>query len=293
VGQTLPRIRQLLSQQGLKPKHKWGQNFLHDQNHMDRIVQAADLQPGQLVLEVGAGTGNLTERLLEAEARVLAVELDPELEPILRQRLAPFDRQALWRIGDVLAGKRALSPQVTSGLRELNDPSPATFPEGKNEDDPAVLPAFKLIANLPYNVASPLLSLLAMDYPTMRLAIVMVQREVADRLTAQPGSRGYGPLGILVQAMCEPERLATLSPACFWPQPKVSSAVLRLRRRDHPLTHNPHQLAALVHRLFSKRRKQLGGILRGVELPAGIEPSARPEQLTIQQLVQLAETVET
>jgi 16S rRNA (adenine1518-N6/adenine1519-N6)-dimethyltransferase len=123
----------------------------------------------------------------------------------------------------------------------------------------------------------------------MTLGIIMIQREVADRLTASPGGRDFGPLTVIVQALCEVERLMTLSPGCFWPQPRVDSAVLRVVRRPVPLTDNPHRLAQLTQRLFQQRRKQIGSILgRDAPLPPGVEATFRPEQLTVEQLVALA-----
>ncbi len=236
---------------------------------MTQIVAAAAITPGDLVLEVGPGTGSLSECLLDAGARLLCVEIDSDLEPILQARIG--DRATLL-FTDVLASKHQLNPRVITALKSARPGS-----------------SFKLIANLPYNVASPLLANLVVDHPEMSLAVVMVQREVADRLAAPPGGKEFGPLGILVQAMCGVELLTTLSPSCFWPAPKVDSAVVRLIRRTQPLTHDPRKLSDLVHRLFQKRRKQIGSILgRSTPLPPGIDPQSRPEQLTLAQLAQLA-----
>jgi 16S rRNA (adenine1518-N6/adenine1519-N6)-dimethyltransferase len=273
MAQTLSEIKSLLSRQGLRPRHGLGQNFLHDQNKLRRIVEAAAIEPGETVLEVGAGTGALTEALLEAGARVMAVEVDANLVAILRDRLGE-DRKGFTLLEtDALAGKRRVHPEIERALGGRGEP-------------------FKLIANLPYNIASPLLATLAADWPGMRAGIVMVQREVADRLTAGPGSKLYGPLGIMVQAVFEARRVTTLPPQCFWPRPKVGSAVVHLARRDRPMTEDPHRLAALVQKLFGKRRKQIGSILgRDTPLPAGIDPDQRPEQLSLEQLVELAETL--
>ncbi len=273
MAQTLTEIKTLLANFGLRPKHRHGQNFLHDHRKLDAILAAAQVAPGDLVLEVGPGTGALTERLLEAGARVLAVEIDTDLEPILRQRLESNPNFALL-LADVLAGKHQINPAVWTAMTALADAPHAPF---------------KLIANLPYNVASPLLANLVVDHPAMTLGVVMIQREVADRLTADPGGKEYGPLGVIIQALCEVQRVTILPPSCFWPQPKVDSAVVLLRRRAEPLTTQPQRLSAMLHRLFSKRRKQLGGILgREIPLPVGIDPSMRPEQLTVEQLVALS-----
>lgn len=268
MAQTLTEIKALLAAYGLRPKYRLGQNFLHDHNQMRRILDAAAIAPGDLVLEVGSGTGALTERLLGAGARVVAVEIDTDLEPLLRDRLAPFADQLTLIFADVLTGKHQLNTRVLEALG------------GRD---------FQLIANPPYNVASPLLANLAADTPTMRRAVVMVQKEVADRLLAGPGTKAYGPLGILIQALCQVKRVGTLSPGCFWPQPKVASAVVHLARREPALTDETHRFSALLQRLFSRRRKQLKTIVgQAAVVAADLPPTARPEQLTVAQLVRLA-----
>lgn len=268
MGQTLSHIRQVLADHGLRPKKRLGQNFLHDAHHMVRIVDAAAIEPGERVLEVGAGTGALSQRLLEAGAALIAIEIDRDLEPILRDLLEPWGEQAKLIIGDVLASKGRLAGPVAEALSTSR---------------------FKLVANLPYNIASPLLVNLALDWPGMTRGVVMVQREVAARLAAGPGGGEYGPLGILVQAACEVKPITTLSPRCFWPSPEVESAVVQLDRRPHPLCPDMRALAQVVHTLFQKRRKQIGGTLgRDRITTAGLDPKMRPEQLSIQDLSNLA-----
>ncbi len=268
MAQTLNDIKRLLADHGLHPKKKFGQNFLHDGNHMARIMEAAALSPGDVVLEVGPGTGALTERLADAGARVVAVEIDRDMEPILRGRLG--DRVTL-HLGDALDGKHAISPEALALLEQHH------------------AERFKLIANLPYHIASPLLANLALDHPAMTHAVVMIQKEVADRLTAPPGTKAYGPLGILLQAVFEIRRVGVLKPGCFYPPPSIDSAVVALHRRAAPLCDDPHAFSAMLHTLFSKRRKQLGAILgRDAELPAGVEPTMRPEVLSLDQLCELA-----
>jgi len=287
--QTLSEIKQLLVDRGMRPRHRFGQNFLVDHNKLEQIVEAADVSADDLILEVGPGTGTLTERLLEAGAHVVAVEVDRDLCDVLRHRLGDHERLTLIE-GDVLAGKHALNPAVVDAIA-AGDNRGAAEPRREEwkrelEEEP---PEFKLIANLPYNIASPLLAILAADYPTMFAAIVMIQREVAERITAAPGGKAYGSLGVLIQAMCRVERIMTLPPGCFWPRPKIDSAVIRLTRRETPLTDDPAGLAALLQRLFTKRRKQIGSILgRETALPDGVDPKMRPEQLSVEQLVDLA-----
>ena len=278
MAQTLSEIKALLKSHGLRPKHRLGQNFLHDGNQMRRIVEAAALEPGELVLEVGAGTGALSEYLLDAGARLVAIEMDGDLEPILRQRLASYGDRATLVIDDVLTGKHQINPRVIEPIQS------AIY------DLQSAMSTFKLVANLPYNVASPLIANLVCDYPQMSLAVVMIQREVAERLTASPGVKAYGPLGVLVQAMYHVEKIATLGPSCFWPPPKVESQVVRLRRRDAPLTDDPAKLSQTLQRLFQRRRKQLGSILgRARPLPGGIDPTWRPERLSVEQLIMLSD----
>lgn len=269
MAQTLSDIKRLLADHGLRPKKKFGQNFLHDGNHMGKIMGAAALSAGDVVLEVGPGTGALTERLVDAGARVVAVEIDRDMEPILRGRLG--DRITL-HMGDALDGKHAINPEVVELLEQQGGE------------------AFKLIANLPYNIASPLLANLALDHPAMSAAVVMIQKEVADRLLAPPGTKAYGPLGILLQAIFEVSRVGALKPGCFYPPPTIDSAVVALHRRDTPVCADPHAFSKLLHELFSKRRKQLGAILgRETPLPDGVEPAMRPEVLTLDQLCELAD----
>ncbi len=267
MPQTLTGIRSLLADFGLNPKSRYGQNFLHDGNMMRKIIHAADIRPGELILEVGPGTGALTGRLLDTGADVIAVEIDRRLEPLLRHQFRT-DTDGLWLIfEDILIGKRMLNPRVMELIG------------GR---------AFKLVANLPYNVASPLLVNLAAHYSNMSHAIAMIQEEVAARIMARPGGKDYGQLSVMIQAMCEIERVVVLPPSCFWPMPKVSSAVIRLTRRDQPLTDQPDELDHLLHILFSKRRKQLGGILgRQESLPEGVEPHMRPDSLSVQQIISL------
>lgn len=288
MAQTLSEIKQLLADHGLRPKKKFGQNFLHDGNHMAKIMDAAKLAAGDVVLEVGPGTGALTERLVEAGANVVAVEIDRDMQPILESRLG--DKITL-HIGDALDGKHAINAEVLNLLLQVGW---ASRPSSNNEDHSAtggtpILP-FKLIANLPYNIASPLMANLGIDHLNMTAMVVMIQKEVADRLLAPPGTKAYGPLGVLLQALFEIERVGVLKPGCFYPPPSIDSAVVALHRRSEPLCEDAKALGELLHKLFSKRRKQLGSSLgRDADLPKGVEITMRPEQLSVQQLCELAQ----
>lgn len=261
--QTLGDIRSILAERGLHPKKALGQNFLHDQNQLRRLIDAAAVGPGDLVLEVGPGTGTLTETLVERGCEVVACELDRDMAAILEDRLG--DRITLLR-EDCLGDQRTLSAGV---------------------DDALAGRPFSLVANLPYGAASPLMSLLAARRDCLG-QWVTIQREVADRLTAGPGSRIYGSLSLFVGALAVARRIAVLPPGCFWPPPKVDSAIVSILPRPEPLVDDPERFGDFLHRLFSRRRKQIGTTLgRDADFPEGVEPTMRPEQLPIEAMVAL------
>lgn len=263
--QTLSEIRGILESRGLRPKHRFGQNFLHDKNLITLLVDAAHIAADDLVLEIGPGTGTLTEALLDRDARVIVCELDADMAAIIRERLGA--RITLIE-GDALDRGRTLNPEIRNALA----------------DHP-----YKLVANLPYQAASPIMGTLAAD-PLCRGQYVTVQKEVADRLRAQPGSRDYGALTIIIGALADVRRLAVLKPTCFWPQPKVDSAMIAIEPKPHRDVTDPAAFARFVVHLFSQRRKQLGTILgRGTvaHWPPDIQADHRPETLTIAQFIAL------
>lgn len=263
--QTLSEIRSILSERGLKPRHALGQNFLHDQNQLRRLLEASGVGDGDVVLEVGPGTGTLTEALLERGCTVIACELDENMADILEERLGT--RITLVR-GDCLDRSRRLAQPVLEALDQRT---------------------FSMVANLPYGSASPLMSHLA-TMKACRGQWVTIQREVADRLLGAPGTRAYGPLTIFVGMFAAVQRIGTIPPSCFWPQPKVDSAMVAITPRQDGLAVDPDAFGRFVHLLFSRRRKQLGTILgRETPLPDNLPPETRPEMLTIPQIHALFE----
>jgi 16S rRNA (adenine1518-N6/adenine1519-N6)-dimethyltransferase len=270
--QTQSDIRAILAARELSPKHRFGQNFLVDHNLLKRLVDTSGVGPGSLVLEIGPGTGTMSEEILARGAELVAIELDRDLAAHLREHFAAEPRFTLLE-GDCLDGKRALHADARARLADR---------------------PFTLVANLPYQAASPVMAICA-GMPQCLGQFVTIQREVGDRLRAQPGSGDYGPLTIVVQAFAEVEQVAVLSPGCFWPSPEVTSAMLAIRPRATPrLAHGESDaFGAFVHTLFSKRRKQLGAILgRDRIWPPGIDPHSRPESLGVEDLVRLWRALE-
>lgn len=272
--QTLGQIRAMLDQRGLSPKKSLGQNFLIDHNLIRRLVDASGVRAGDLVLEVGPGTGTLTDELLDRGCRVVACELDDGLCDLLSDRFAARDAFTLIR-GDCLASKRSLSPTLVEALDADEKP-------------------FSLVANLPYGAGTPLLLILLTRFPRCRSMYVTIQREVADRILARPGGEDYGSISVVARASAETSRLATLPPACFWPRPKVESAMVSLVRRPTPLTNNLVALAETAQKLFTQRRKQIAPASRtlGLPLPPDLEPTRRVCEMSPEEFVQVAASVD-
>ncbi len=276
MPQTLSEIRDLLASAGLRPQKKLGQNFLIDGNLMTKIVDAAGIEPDDTVLEIGAGTGSLTEMLLERARRVVAVEADRGLAKLLADRLAGRDSLTLLH-EDVLQTKSRISPAVLDALRHAAGGRPAL-----------------LVANLPYHIASPLLiDLLLCDVPLARFCF-SVQREVADRITGLPSTKDYGPMSILLQLCGTVHKITHLPPQAFWPAPKIESTALRI---DIDLSRFPdktllRRFSDLLRLAFSHRRKTLNYNLKQQYNPAdfgpacaatGIDPGTRAEALSPEQ----------
>ena len=245
-----------------RPKKRLGQHFLTDPKLLGRIADVLAIAPTDTVIEIGPGRGALTEQLLRRAGRVIAIELDRELVPLLRERWKDEPKFSLVE-GDVLAqdlGALAGGPYLLAG-------------------------------NVPYNITTPIL-FHAMRQPRPARAVYLVQKEVADRVVAPPGSEDYGALSVNVQALAQAESLFTVSAKAFTPPPKVESAVLRIVPRDTPLLRPEEEepFRVFVQAAFGLRRKQMRRVLRtvftwdaeradAVLAAAGIDPEARPETL--------------
>ncbi len=275
-GQTLSDIRALLAEAGLAPQHRFGQHFLIDLNLMRKLADSANLNPADTVLEVGAGTGSLTEILLDRGARVVAVEIDHGLQGVLRQRLGGHPRFTLVQ-GDALAGKHAVNPLV---LRILA------------EQPPEAGGAYKLVANLPYEIATPLLVDLLYVTPRFEQLTCTIQREVGERLAGAPRTDAYGPVSVITQTLAETIPLSIIPATAFWPRPQIESIMVTLRPRPADQigvgVNDVPRFVQLVQRAFQQRRKMLRRLFRewdecvalAVFQRAGISPDARPEELS-------------
>jgi 16S rRNA (adenine1518-N6/adenine1519-N6)-dimethyltransferase len=269
---TPGQLRRLLAGEGLRPRKSLSQNFLTDAAALDEIVAAAELAPGDRVVEVGPGLGVLTRRLLAAGASVLAVELDARLAGWLRREL-----------GDV--------PGFTLVEADALEIDPAACFAGQ---------PFKLVANIPYHITSPLLHAFLEGERPPELAVLLVQLEVAERVAAAPGRMSY--LSVFVQNVAAAEVVARVPAGAFEPAPKVDSAVLRLARRpDPPIPPGPARepLYRIVQAAFRQRRKQIhNGLGRELPLPpgsleaglgaCGIDPQRRPQTLSVDEWACLA-----
>lgn len=266
MAQSLAEIRRLLEVHGLRPKHALGQNFLTDKNLIGKLIDASGVSDGDTVLEIGPGTGTLTESLLARGCAVTACELDDGLFDLMTERFAAESASGALRLvhGDCLASKRRVNPDI--------------LPEGP----------FTLVANLPYGAGTPLMLALATQHANCRAMAVTIQSELADRLLAEPGTSDYGAVTVSLALAGSSRRVADLPPECFWPRPKVRSAMLCWERDGGAPPDELPQIADLAQRLFTQRRKHLRAALKSLgkglglapdAIPAGIDPTARVDSL--------------
>jgi 16S rRNA (adenine1518-N6/adenine1519-N6)-dimethyltransferase len=267
------QIRELATRLAVRPTKTLGQNFVHDPNTVRRIVAAAALQPDDVVVEVGPGLGSLTLGLLPYAARVFAVEIDPALAAQLPETVKEH------------------APEHAAKLTVLHRDALRIGPDR--------LPgATALVANLPYNVAVPVVLHLLATVPTLRHGLVMVQKEVADRLTAGPGSKVYGVPSAKLAWYATVTSAGKVPPSVFWPVPHVDSGLVAFTARQPPAEVDRAAVFAVVDAAFAQRRKTLRAALSGwaggadaaaaILESAGVDPSARGESLTIEQFAAIA-----
>ena len=274
-----PKVtRHILSAFHLRASNRLGQNFLVDAGVVRAIVDAADLSPADTVLEIGPGIGTLTQGLAESGARIVAVELDKKLPAVLAETLKGYDNVTVVP-GDIL--KLAI-------LRILN--------LGAGE-------RFKVVANLPYYITTPILMALLEQHLPIERMVTMVQKEVAVRMTARPGSKDYGALSVAVQYHTDARIVMDVPPRAFMPAPEVTSAVIACRVRETPTVHPSDEklFFRLVRAAFGQRRKTLLNALTGAGLTkelcraglaaAGIAESLRGEQLSLADFARLSDAV--
>ena len=285
--QTKRQIRQLLSSAGIYPNKRLGQHFLIDLNLMRLLVDSANIQKNDVVLEVGCGTGSLTEALAGKAGRTIAVEVDRNLAEIAKKRLAGTETLELIK-ADILESKNTISHTVTNALALACKECPGRI---------------LLVANLPYNVASPVIMNLVTGPAIADCMYVTVQKEIADRMTAGPGSSDYGILSILLSATGDVEMIRTLKPTVFWPQPQVDSAMVSFVRNRAKADRiaNMELFRETVSLFMGHRRKtlmacsklargKLAGIADWPEIfeRCCLDPTQRPETLRAEDYIAIA-----
>lgn len=269
-------VRELATALGVRPTKQRGQNFVIDANTVRRIVRTAEVRPDDVVVEVGPGLGSLTLALLEVADRVTAVEIDDVLAAALPATIAARMPER--------AGRFALVHSDAMHVGELPGPPPTA-----------------LVANLPYNVAVPVLLHMLATFPSIERTLVMVQSEVADRLAAAPGSKVYGVPSVKANWYAEVKRAGAIGRNVFWPAPNVDSGLVALTRRTEPIktTAARSEVFAVVDAAFAQRRKTLRAALVGwagsaaaaeaALVAAGVSPQARGESLTVEEFAAIAE----
>ena len=248
--QTLSYLKGLLSNYGLIPKHKLGQNFLIDLNLIDLVVRAAELTRDDAVLEVGTGTGSLSSLMAQSAGCVFSIEIDADIQPIARRLIGPQPHVELLR-GDALARKNELNPDLMAGWDALAKRTNCT--------------RRKLVANLPYVIATPVITNLLISDVVVDRMVVMVQWEIAERLRAKPGCKDYNALSVLVQSLAEVEVVRKVLPGNFYPKPKVESAIVLIRPDParRPLVGDVATWRYFLRDLYTHRRKNLRQALTG------------------------------
>jgi len=273
-------IRKELAEYGLIPKKRWGQHFLIDRNILNKVIRTAQVEKEDVVLEVGPGLGEMTLALARQAKRVIAIEIDPRLVEILKKKMAVYPNVEVVQ-KDVLK----------MGFNHF------LLQEGQQ---------IKVVANLPYQISTPLLFRFIESREVFSTLTLMLQKEVAERMVALPGEKEYGPLSIFTQLVSELSICFFIKPSAFFPPPKVESAVIHMGWKEKSMIElgDEKWFKRVVRGCFSYRRKTLTNALKHSDFPLpwnteermekiGIDPRRRPETLKIQEFINLAEALKT
>ena len=268
---TRTEVTALLTKHGLAPRRAFGQNFVVDANTVRKIARLADVHAGDFVIEIGAGLGCLTLALAETGAQILAVEIDNGLVDVLRENTASLPNVEIIH-GDAL--QLDWQPLLAKSKH------------------------WHVVANLPYNLATPIVADILDGLPQVEHLLVMVQSEVADRFVARVGSDAYGAVSVKINYWASSKIVGQVPATVFFPQPRVESALVDIRRRNEPAVVDvaPHELFALVRKGFAKRRKMLRRALADIATPddfaiAGVNPESRAEELDLADWGKLCEAI--
>lgn len=276
------KTAEILKKYNFSFQKKFGQNFLIDANVLERIVQGAGVTREDVVLEIGPGIGTMTQYLAEAAGKVLAVEIDDKLIPILEETLSPYDNVRIIHQDVLKVDLKALAEEENAKK------------------------GFKVVANLPYYITTPIIMGLFEKKVPVESITVMVQKEVAQRMQVGPGSKDYGALSLAVQYYAEPEIVLEVSPNCFMPRPNVGSAVINLKRRKSPTVQAEEgRMFEIIRAAFNQRRKTLANSLKNAAglsysreaveealLQMGLPVTVRGEALTLEQFAELSNLLE-
>lgn len=288
--QTLKFLLRRFEEAGISPNHKLGQNFLMDQNLLKLVVRSADIQPTDIILEVGTGTGGLTVQMAPLAKHVITVELDAQLFQLASEELFAFPNVTMLN-QDILKNKNSLNPTVMDQIEAVRAANPGSD--------------LKLVANLPYSVATPIMTnLLALENPPKCMS-VLIQKEVGERMMAPAGSKDYGALSLWCQCQADVEIVRVLPPGVFFPPPKVYSAIvcLEYRPEKRAMVKDLHRWHEFIRAMFFHRRKFLRSeliscfknVLEKPEVDQILEklslsPETRAEQLDLPTMLTLCDT---
>lgn len=299
--QTLSWLKYSLSKRGIRPNRRLGQNFLIDQNILRFIVRVAKVSKEDIVLEIGAGTGALTQLLQEVAKRVIAIEIDPQLYRFTCEILGSCDNVLLIN-KDIIHKKGQLDPGIISEIK-----STLASPENIGGQGSGQGLRLKVVSNLPYCISTPVIIGLLESGLSIELMVLTLQREIASRLAAKPSSKDYGILSVIAQYFSMTNIVKSLPPDVFWPNPRVDSAIIMLQvyKGEEIRAVSDYRLfQKVVKSIFNMRRKALYNSLMNLDVPLAnrgswitlleginIDPHMRGEALSVEQIIELTDAI--